>query len=98
MGEEEVKTKVLTALLCFTVKSSAEMDLAREVKGVKRRNNMCAGRWEDLIEKESYLQEKGGKMVGGLGLGEEHSYCITREKAQAWEEEEEVKGLGKWDA
>lgn len=33
-------------------------------------------------------------MVGGLGLGEEHSYCITRLKAQAWEEEE-VKGLDK---
>lgn len=45
-----METKVLTALLCFTVKSSAEMDIAREVKGVKRRNDMCAGQWEDLVE------------------------------------------------
>lgn len=36
-----MKIKILTALLSFTVKSNAEMGIAREVSGVRRRNNTC---------------------------------------------------------
>lgn len=71
-----METKVLTALLCFTVKSNAEMDIAREVKRIKRRNNTCVGWWEEVVEKESYMQEKGGKIVSGVGLCEEHGYFM----------------------
>lgn len=42
---------------------------------------MCGAWWDDRVEKESYIQEKG-KIVSGVGLCEEHSYFMHRREGR----------------
>ena len=87
-----MKIKILTALLRFTVKHNAEMGMAREVNGVKRRNNVCGAWWDDLVDTESYIRENG-KIVGGVGRCEEQLLHAQQDRRHR-QGEDETKGLG----
>lgn len=60
------------------------MDIAREVSGVeKRHNTLFVSYWEDLVEKENCIQEKGGKIVRGVGLCKEHRSFMHYKRRQS---------------
>lgn len=59
------------------------MDIVREVSGVEKRYDILfVSYWEDLVEKENCIQEKGGKIVRGVGFCKEYRYFMYYKRRQ----------------
>lgn len=84
-----MKIKILTALLRFTVKRNAEVGMAREVNGVKRRNNMCVEPGGMIWWIQKAIFRKTEKL-----LGREEQLLHAQQDRRHRQGEDEAKGLG----